>query len=557
MESNGALARASVLAAAIFLMGPSLAAGQYVEVPPAPAYALEGVTVVDAGGRRQEGVTLVVRGALIEALGRDATVPADARVLAGEDLVVYPGLVDANGEADHAFPSPDIDRDKVEIWNAPRSLQGFMPARRLVSHLTADGEDVAGPRREGIVAAAVHPSGAMMGGRGALLLYRVDAATPGAMVLEPALGPKLELRGGQGVYPATLFGVMAFIRQAFEDARHLDAVVRAHADDPRGLTMPAYDPDYEVLQQVLAGTLPVYFEASAAVDILRVLGLADEYGFRPVIVGGGEAWKVADELKRRSVPVLVDLDFPEPRRWDPEKAEPDSVPATPLDAAALREKEEMEDLYANPGRLAEAGVTFALTSGGTGEILEGVRTVVEHGLSEAAAIRALTRTPAELLGVPELARVEAGMPATFLVSRGPLFGEDAKVAYTFVEGRLEEASEARPAAGSAEDAVAFGGEWQLTIDADGQVMEATLTVEQEGATFTGTMSMMGQEMEVRDGVIDGNEVSMVAVMEQGGQTLEVEITGTVEGDRASGEADAGPMGVARWTARRVAPGGAR
>jgi hypothetical protein len=550
MLRKATLARAGALAGAVAFGLPGAGAAQYTDVPRPPAYALENVTVVQADGRRMENVTVVVRGELIEALGAGVAVPADAKVLAGDSLVVYPGFIDGNGSADHEFPTPDIDRSQVELWNAPRALQGFMPARRLVAHLTATGSDVDGQRQEGIVAAAVHPRGAMMGGRGALLLYRPNADTPEGLVLQPELGPKFEFRGGPGVYPGTLFGVMAFIRQAFEDARHRGVQLAAHGSDPRRMTAPAYDPDYAVLRDVLDG-LPVYFEADGATDILRAVGLAGEYGFRPVIVGGGEAWKVAGTLAARNVPVLVSVDFTKPRRWDP-----DADADEPLDAAAEREKQELEARYANAGRLAEAGVRFALTSGGSGKILEGARKAVEYGLDEGAALAALTRTPADLFGVGWIPQLGQGLPATFIVASGPIFAEDSRVAYTFVEGWMEEGATPR-AAGDPDAAVTFGGEWEMTIDAQGQMIDGVLSIEQDGATFTGTLTMQGQALQLSDGVINGNEISVTATMQQGGQTLEIGITGTVEGDRASGEADAGPLGVARWTARRTGPGGAR
>ena len=552
MVSTAALARASALAGAVVLGLPVAGTAQYEAVPRPPAYALENVTVVQADGRQLENVTIVVRGELIAAMGAGVAVPADARVLPGDSLVVYPGFIDGAADVDHEFPDPEIDRSRVEIWNAPRALQGFMPARRLVEHITATGEDLAAARREGVVAGAVHPEDAMMPGRGAVLLFRPDAGVPDAMVLQPELGPKLAFEGGAGVYPGTLFGVMAFIRQALEDARHRGLQLAAHARDPRGMTAPTYDPDYAVLRDVLAG-LPVYFEANDAADILRVIGLADEYGIRPVIVGGDGAWKVADELRSREIPVLVSVDFREPLRWDPEA---EAEAGEPLDAAVLREKQEHEDRYANAGRLAAAGVTFALTSGGRGEVLEGVRKAVEYGLSEADALAALTTTPAELFEVPWIPRLGEGLPATFVVASGPVFQEDTNVAYTFVEGWLEEAATSR-AAGDPESAVTFGGEWEFEIDAEGQIIDAVLTIVQEGATFTGTMTMQGQPLEVVDGVIDGSAIRFTALMQQGGQTLEIDVTGTVEGDRASGEADAGPLGTARWTAERTGPGGAR
>jgi hypothetical protein len=302
---------------ALVLALPAGAAAQYQSVPRPAAYALENVTVVRADGRAETGVNVVVRGSLIEAMGRDVAIPADAERLEGDSLWVYPGFVDGAGDVPHPFPQPEIDRSEVEIWNAPRSLRGFMPARRVSAHITATGDDLADRRKAGIVAGAVHPDGGMMPGRGALLVYRPDAVTPEELVVDPVLGPTFTFRGGRGVYPATLFGVMASIRQAFEDAEHRGLVAEAYDDDPRRMTTPAHDPDYAVLQEVLNGDAPVYFAADQAAEIFRVLGLADEYGFRPVIVGGAEAWKVADELERRSVPVLVSTDFPEPRRWDP------------------------------------------------------------------------------------------------------------------------------------------------------------------------------------------------------------------------------------------------
>ena len=82
-------------------------------------------------------------------------------------------------------------------------------------------------------------------------------------------------------------------------------------------------------------------------------------------------------------------------------------------------------------------------------------------------------------------------------------------------------------------------------------------VAQDGATFTGTMELEGNTLTIREGVINGNEMSATATMTQGGQTLDVDITGTIEGDEASGEADAGPLGTATWTATRTGPGGGR
>ncbi|MFQ5703931.1 MAG: hypothetical protein ACE5HT_07910, partial [Gemmatimonadales bacterium] len=432
-------------------LAPTGALAQFTALPEPAAYALENVVVVQADGSRTNGITIVVRNGLIEAMGPNVQAPPDADVLEGDSLVVYPGFVDAQGAAKYEFPKPETDRSKIKSWAPPRSVQSFTPHQRIVDYLSATGEDFADERKHGVVAEAVLPDGRLMPGRGTLLLLRKNAATAEELVVRPTLGVSMSLQGARGVYPTQLFAVMAFIRQSFEDARHEASVREAYDKDPRGMTTPKWDPDYAVLREALDGSARVYFNANNAEDIRNVLELAREYGFRPAIVGGAEAWMLADELKRNNVPVLVSLDFPKPQRWKPKKEKSDTAAAQAteeeLDPAAWREKKELEDRYANPAHLAEAGVTFALTSGGgKAKLRDGARKAIEYGLSEDAALAALSTAPASLLGIPAVGRIAEGMAATFMVADGPLFDEGTSITYTFVEGRVERGESKKAAA---------------------------------------------------------------------------------------------------------------
>lgn len=548
------------------LAWPVRAAAQYTEAPAPAAYALTGVTVVQADGRRSEGVTVVVRGGFIEAIGASVQVPADARLLEGDSLVVYPGFVDAHGAARFEFPKVEIDRSQVRSWDPPRAVQGFLPHRRVVDVLQATGDDVKDQRRKGVVAAALHPADAMMPGRGALVVLRKGARTPHELVHTPVLGPVFTLRGGQGVYPATLFGVLAFYRQSFEDASRLRVIAAEYARDPRGVTAPAFDPDYAVLQEVMGGATPAFFAVDRAEDIRRALDLAAQYRIRPVILGGREAWKVADRLRAGGVPVLVSLDFPKPQRWKPEpkKEKPDSAaPAEPQqpDAAVLREKMRIEDAYANAGRLARAGIRIALTSGGgKADLLAGARKAIEYGLSEADALRALTATPAEIFGIPHMVRIEPGLPANFAVADGPLFAEDTKVLYTFVEGALEEGGgEKKNGEGGGEGArpaVDLSGSWDVELVSSEGAIAAKMALRQQGAEVSGTITAAEfGEMKVT-GKVSGNRVNLTIVVDAGGEATEVHVSGTAEGDRASASGT-GPFGDVKLEARRTSgPGGA-
>jgi imidazolonepropionase-like amidohydrolase len=90
------------------------------------------------------------------------------------------------------------------------------------------------------------------------------------------------------------------------------------------------------------------------------------------------------------------------------------------------------------GALSKAGVKFAFYSDGlatTREINAAVRKAIEQGLDPAAAVRALTLSPAEIYGVSDrLGSIDKGKIANLVVTEGDLFGAQTKVKYVFVDG---------------------------------------------------------------------------------------------------------------------------
>lgn len=529
---------------------PSRSVAQYEKPAPEAAYALDGVTVVRADGSTMEGVTVVVRNGTIDAIGRDVQPPAGARVLEGDSLRVYPGMVDAAGSAEFELPEADSSPGEVPSWSPPRDVQGFHPHLRIADHLTSSGSSTAEAREAGVVAAAVHPEDGPAPGRSALLLHRKTTEAPRDLVLDAGLGVVLSLEPSPGVYPSTLFGVQAFHRQQFRNAEHRSRLASAYAESPDGLSPPAWDADYRVLSSVAAGETTVFFRAQRANDIRRALDLASFAGFEPVIVGGREAWKVADLLAERDVAVLATTDYPQPERWDPESS--DSVQADALSPEVQREKRRVENAYRNAARLHEAGVSFALTSGdGDAELREGVRTAVEYGLPREAALRAVTSTPASLLGQPTLASLREGVAANFVVADGPLFAEDTELQYTFVDGRPQVM---RTEPGSEPDeppAVEVDGSWSVELSMDEGSFEGTMELEQDGAEVTGsfsTSSGQGPPLDA-EGTVSGSDLDLTLSGSGGGQSIEINLTGTVEGDEASGSGS-GPFGSFTWEATR-------
>jgi imidazolonepropionase-like amidohydrolase len=498
---------ACILVLGTFLVAPG-ARAQYDAPPDPAAWVLQDVTVVQADGARQEGMTLVVRAGVIETLAVGAEPPPGARRIHGNDrpLFIFPGMIDADGNASVDLPTPD--RDGVESWSPTREVQHLTPHRRAADYLSDAGDGLAAQRRAGFVASVVFPGRGALPGQASLILHRVDARTPRETVLAPSVGLAVAFQGAQGTYPSTLMAVHAFLRQSFLDAAHHRERTAAFRGGSASMEAPGWDEDMEILGRAADGELRVLFRASGTEGVRRVLALADEVGFSPIIVGGEGVGPLAGELADRGVTVLLSADVPEPDEWDPESDEE-------LTPAAARERDRLVPIYETPARLAEAGVGFALTSGGQGGtgILAGVRRFMEYGLSEEDALAALTSVPADLLGAPHLARVQEGAAATFLVTDGPLLEAGTGIVWTFVNGRAEEGRTPRAAEseeGDEElDPTAFVGTWEGSTGVGGDAQPLTLEFTDGPDGLQGrARGATGDWTELRNLELDGDRISV-------------------------------------------------
>lgn len=540
-RSRGPVALA--LATAFLLLSGTMAPvwAQYNEPPAPAAWALSNVTVMQADGTVAEGLTLVVRDGVIEAMGTDVAAPAGARLVEWEEgtLHVYPGLVDAEGNG--SVDWPQASREGVQSWNPTREVQRFTPHRPASDFLSDAGSDFEDQRKAGVVASVLLPPPGLMSGQASLLLHRMDARTPRELVLEPSLAVVMAFQGAPGAYPGTLMAQQAFMRQAFLDARHYrDHRANNGGVAPRGMASPTYDADFELLNQMMDGEVPVYFRVNSAEDIRRVLALVDEFGLDVTLVGGREAGVLADELAARGIRVFLNAYMPRPDDWDPEDPDAEITPA------GHRERERLLRAWETPGQLQAAGVDFVFTSGGTGggpNMLAGVRRAIEYGLDEAEALQALSARPARHFGLDHLVRVEEGGPATFLVTDGPLLEDGRGIVWTFVNGRAEEGrtpvvpGEEPEADGVDEEmAEALAGTWEGQASAQGQEFPLQLVFEWDGTEMTGEVAIGDGGTQPLDNLQVTSEGVRFSVSPPQFQGASMEFSGAPDGDRMEGSA---------------------
>lgn len=529
----------------------------------AQTYAITGARIVTVSGAPIENGTIVVRDGLIESIGANAKAPADAQVFSGAGLTVYPGFFDALtnlGLATAPARPPGAGgqgaaaAQQAQAPTASNSnyADGLRPEEAAFDGLKAGDAQFETNRNAGFTTVLTVGREGIFNGQSTVI--NLAGGSVAEMVVKTPFAEHFTfttLRGSQ--YPSSLLGTFSALRQMLLDAQRLQEVQKLNAASPLGVKRPEEDKSLEALIPVLSGQMPIVFNANRENEIIRALDLAKEFKLRAIIAGGQEAWRVADRLKAQNVPVLLSLNFPKRTAAASAEADPESMDVLRLRAETPKAA----------ARLQQAGVKFAFQSGAATNINDfftNAAKAVENGLAKDAAVRAMTLSAAEILGVENrLGSLDKGKIANLTVVRGDVLGKDKTVTHVFVDGKLFEQKEkpkTAPAAGTpggtaatpagtaptTAGLAAVGGNYSINIDIPGQPLSGTLALTQQGAILSGTMTTQLGTVPVKDGRVTAEGFSFSASVEFGGSTVEIVVRGNVAGNQISGTIDS-PQGA--------------
>ena len=329
--------------------------------------------------------------------------PKNAKVLSA--AVVIPGLVEAESRVGLRGP---LNEESSEITPRVKIADAFEPTdpslRKALSRgittvlLTPGDRNVVG----GLCALAKTYAG---GGK-----FVLDDAAALKAVLGPA--PAAGNRGyGWGPprdlffrRPTTRMAVVELFREALNRGR----------DVLEGKRKPA--PELVLLSRVVKGELPLHVTAGRVIDIRALLKETRKHGVTPVIVDGWEAYKVAGKLSERRIPVVL----------------------TPSAAGLLAVDPGGERVLDSPARLAAAGVKIAFAAAGADvDPFLTASVAVRFGLPEPEALRALTLSPCEILGIEkEYGTVEKGKKADLVLLSGAPFSATTRVLKVIGAGKI-------------------------------------------------------------------------------------------------------------------------
>ena len=397
--------------------------------------ALVGGTVYPVTGEPIENGVVVIRDGKIETVASadGFDVPDGVEEMDVRGKCVYPGLFDPSSQIglfEIGAVGESVDTSEAGLIN---------PNAQAQVAVNPDSEIIPTVRANGILLAHVHPVGGLVSGQGAIIQLdgwtwedlTVEAPT-GIVASWPSMLPRqawwLETSVEQQLRQRD--ERLQSIEDLFDDAERYKTAREAAGLDSAPTSRPASvndDPDadappvdarLEAMVPMLDGSLPILLGANEASQIEAAVAFAKRRGLRPIIVGGNEAWKVADLLVSNDVPVILDGTQRSPGGRDAD-----------IDAA-----------FALPHKLREAGVKFAISDDREPAFSRNLpyhaASAVPFGLSQADALASITLWPAEILGVSDrVGSLDAGKDATLFVADGNILEVTSNVTHAWIQGR--------------------------------------------------------------------------------------------------------------------------
>lgn len=343
--------------------------------------------------------------------------PADAEVIDAGGRALYPGLIGGNtvmGLMEIGSVAASMDDNEIGA---------ITPEARAIAAVNPDSTIIPVTRTAGVLTVATMPTGGLVTGRAAII--RLDGWTWEDMAVVPEAGLCVNW---PSLRPVTAWWMTDSPEQqiaaATEELRNIGELfdqAEAYAAARAADASIAPDVRLEAMLPAIEGRELVFIRANELDQIRSAATFCGGRGLRGVIVGGVDAEDAAESLIAHDVAVMITGTHRLPRARHDAYDEPFTLPA----------------------RLEAAGVRWCLaSSGGSFETPHErnlpfhAATAVAHGLDEALALRSITLSAAEVLGIGDrLGSLEPGKAATFFLADGDILEIVTRVDQAWIDGR--------------------------------------------------------------------------------------------------------------------------
>lgn len=399
------------IALSIFLIISFVRLFAQANVLPAPpqqgAIALTHATIHIGNGQVINDGTIVFTNGKITSVGA-STPSGDAKVIDCTGKQVYPGLILADsylGLVEIGALRAERDEDEIGDLN---------PDVRSVVAYNTDSKIINTVRSNGVLLANVVPDGGIISGSSSVMqldgwnwedaVYKMDNGIHFRM---PSLAPESTKNPASDLLKKA-YDQIDEVRTFFREAK---AYLNEHTHQQTNIK-------FESVKGLFDGSRIFFVHCNLVNEMMIAAELSKEFGFRTVIVGGTDSYKIAEYLKQNNIAVILNQMHTLPVMQD------DDI-----------------DMYAKlPYQLQQAGVLYCIndfdemTRGRNLMFNAGV--AVGFGLTKEQALQAITLNAAKILGIDKTTgSLEAGKDANIIVSDGDILDiATNKITYAFVKG---------------------------------------------------------------------------------------------------------------------------
>jgi len=366
--------------------------------------------------------TLLILKDRIVAAGKEVSVPKDAVIYDMKGMYIYSAFLDpysSYGMPERkkfdVSPTPQYSTNRKGAFGWNESLKSDTKASQLFVH---DDKTANTLRSLGFGSVISHHPDGISRGTSSLLNLGSNEVND-LLVPEISAHYSFDKGSSRQEYPSSLMGAIALLRQAWYDAAWY-----AKATEREGLETNLV---LQALQE--SRDLPQVFEVSDKLSILRADKIGDEFGFQYIFAGAGDEYQRLDEVKSAGGAIILPLNFPAPYDLsDPYMAK----------MVSYAELKHWEMAVTNPAEVEKAGIRFVFTAHrltDKKQFLANIRKAIAAGLSEEAALEAITSGPAALFGIEDLVgSLRPGMLANFIICSAPIFDASTCIYETWVAG---------------------------------------------------------------------------------------------------------------------------
>jgi imidazolonepropionase-like amidohydrolase len=496
-------------------------------------YAFTNATIVKDASTTLTNAVLVIKDGKIVSVGANGKVPQGAVEVNCNGKYIYPSFIDIY--ADYGTTAPQrqaggfnfAQQAQLETavkgpygWN--QAIKSDVDAYRV---FTVD-ETKAKPLREsGFGTVLSHVRDGIARGTGTLVSLAGEKEN--LVILKDRASANYAFNKGSSTqsYPGSMMGMIALLRQTFLDAQWYK---NKPASEGLNLSLQAWNNNQG---------LPQIFEANDKWNDLRADRIGDEFGVQYIIKAGGNEYQRIKEIKATNATFIVSLNYPQAQDVE-----------DPNDArfVSLADMKHWEMAPTNPAAFEKAGIPFCLTTSDLRDVktfFTNLRTAFNYGLSETAALNALTKTPATTLGVyDQVGSLDAGKWANFLITSGPVFNEKTTIYQNWVQGikyTVKDESWTDPR-----------GKYKVVLNTASGPVNYTLDFKSNTAA-----SLIGKDTITSKFYFDGRQVRINVAPERRASGENFRLSGFVNGEGWSGLGEDSSGKSFTWTATYDQPSG--